>query len=269
MVRSTTTPYHLDITKAKALLAEAGYPDGFALKITAYNSSPDKEAAQAIQATFEQAGIKVELNAADRGQVTSLYRARQHEAVVGVVWSPDYLDVHSSAEFFTVNTDDSDGAATKNAAWRNHWLIPDLSAKTREGLLERNPENGLRFYLDLQTQVRDDSPIIVLYQETDRHQFVPTSTASILGPSWDTPVLLANRQEVATHWAAAEGRPMPSRTGKSGCSSSIAGLLPKQQLSVTEDADPTRWSRSAVPPPALQADWLQLPRTDERARSWS
>lgn len=181
------TPYHLDIAKAKSLLAEAGYPDGFPLKLDAYNSSPDKEAAQAIQATFQQAGIKVELNAVDRGQVTSRYRARQHEAGI-VIWSPDYLDVHSSAEFFTVNTDDSDASPAKNAAWRNHWLIPELSAETREGLLERDPEKRAEIYLDLQKEVRDNSPLIVLYQEIEQAPVRTNVKDFILGPSWDTPV---------------------------------------------------------------------------------
>lgn len=181
------TPYHLDVEKAKALLAEAGYKDGFTLKLDAYNSSPDKEAAQAIQATLEQAGIKVELNAVDRKQVTTRYRARQHEAAV-VVWSPDYLDVHSSAEFFTVNSDDSDAATAKNAAWRNHWLIPELSDKTRSGLLERDPEKRAEIYNTLQTEVRDNSPIIVLYQDVEQAPTRANVSDFILGPSWDTPV---------------------------------------------------------------------------------
>lgn len=181
------TPYHLDIAKAKALLAEAGYKDGFPLKIDAYNSSPDKEAAQAIQATLEQAGIKVELNAIDRGQVTSRYRARQHEAVISV-WSPDYLDVHSSAEFFTVNADDSDKASAKNAAWRNHWLIPELSEKTHSGLLESDPAKRAEIYASLQKEVRDNSPIIVLYQEVEQAPTRANVNGFVLGPSWDTPV---------------------------------------------------------------------------------
>ena len=47
------------MAKAKALLAEAGYPDGFAVKMAAPNISPLTEIAQSVQQTMGQAGIKV------------------------------------------------------------------------------------------------------------------------------------------------------------------------------------------------------------------
>ena len=38
--RSTYTPFKLDVAKAKALLAEAGYPDGFEVSSTRRTASP-------------------------------------------------------------------------------------------------------------------------------------------------------------------------------------------------------------------------------------
>ena len=51
-----------DPAKAKALLAEAGYPAGFSTKLLVDSTSSDKDAATAIQANMEAVGIKTELN---------------------------------------------------------------------------------------------------------------------------------------------------------------------------------------------------------------
>ncbi|MER9934107.1 ABC transporter substrate-binding protein [Mesorhizobium sp. M0088] len=180
-------PYKLDIDKARSLLTEAGYKDGFTLKLDVSSRSPDKEVSQALQETLGKAGVKVELNTLDRAQLQTRFRSRQFDAVF-FGWSPDYLDIHASAAFFTINSDDSDKSDNKNAAWRTHWLIPQLSEKTRSGLLERDPQKRAAIYNDLQAEVRDNSPFIVIYQQLGQVPVRADVKNFIPGPSWDTPV---------------------------------------------------------------------------------
>ena len=54
-------PYKLDVAKAKSLLAEAGYPNGFELRLSTTNISPQIEMAQSVQQTMGLAGIKVNI----------------------------------------------------------------------------------------------------------------------------------------------------------------------------------------------------------------
>ena len=54
-------PYKFDLAKGKEMLAKAGLPDGFKVTMTARNTSPTKDLAQAIQATWGQAGVEVEI----------------------------------------------------------------------------------------------------------------------------------------------------------------------------------------------------------------
>ncbi len=159
-------PYKLDVPKAKALLAKAGLPNGFSISLDAMAASPYKEMAQSLQNTFGQAGIKVDLRVAEPSQVMSNYRARRHDVVI-FVWAPDYSDASSTIEFFTRNADNSDTAANKNAAWRNSWLIPQLTAKTEVASHEVNSAERLKRYQDLQRDLRDNSPFVFTLQKIE------------------------------------------------------------------------------------------------------
>src|SRR5262249_44252905 len=75
-------PYKFDIEKAKALLAKAGVPDGFSVSMDVQNISPFTDIAQAVQASFAKAGVKVELVPGESKQVITKYRARNHELLL-------------------------------------------------------------------------------------------------------------------------------------------------------------------------------------------
>lgn len=159
-------PYKFDPAKAKALLTKAGLPNGFTVSLDAMAASPYREIAQALQASFAKGGIKLDLRIAEPSQVLTRYRERRHDMVV-FVWAPDYSDPSSTIEFFTRNTDNAEGVANKNAAWRNNWLIPNLTAQTEKASNEVNPATRMKLYGDLQRVVRDDSPFIFMVQKVE------------------------------------------------------------------------------------------------------
>ena len=70
-------PFKLDVDKAKQLLAQGGYPDGFKISIDVPNGSPYLEMAQSIQATFAKAGVELQIIASDDKQQTSKIRLPQ------------------------------------------------------------------------------------------------------------------------------------------------------------------------------------------------
>lgn len=159
-------PYKLNVAKAKALLAKAGLKDGFSVSMDAMAMSPYKEMAQSLQNTFAQAGIKLELRVAEPSQVMSRYRERRQDIIV-FVWAPDYSDASSTIEFFTRNADNSDTSPNKNAAWRNRWLIPQLTAKTEVASHEINSAARIQRYAELQRALRDDSPFVFILQKVE------------------------------------------------------------------------------------------------------
>lgn len=182
-----TTPFEFDPEKAKALLAEAGYPDGFELEIDVSNTDPYLSIAQSLQATFAQGGVKVRLVQNETKQLLTKYRARQHQGVL-IYWSPDYLDWNSSAEFFTANPNNADDATNKTGAWRNAWDIPELTETTYAAIRIADAAERTETYLELQETVQADSPFLVMFQQTDQAVLRSDVTGYVAGPSFDTGV---------------------------------------------------------------------------------
>jgi peptide/nickel transport system substrate-binding protein len=181
----TDTPFKLDVAKAKQLLAEAGYPNGFEIELDSSNSSPFSEMAQSVQATMGEAGIKISIVPGEQKQVITKYRARQHQMLL-LYWSPDYMDPHSNADSFARNPDNSDNAKSKPLAWRNAWDIPEITKKADAAARERDPEKRKEMYLDLQIKLQEDSPFVIMFQSTEqvaRHKDVK---GFVSGPTYDT-----------------------------------------------------------------------------------
>jgi len=160
-------PFKLDVAKAKDLLAEAGYPNGFEVRLDVASNSPQIDMAQSVQQTMGMAGIKVNIVSADAKQVIGIYRGRKHQMVL-ISWTPDYLDPHSNADSFAHNEDDSDTAKAHPLAYRNHWFIPDITAKMKAAAQEVDTAKRKGEYEALQKTVTDEGPYILMFQPANQ-----------------------------------------------------------------------------------------------------
>ncbi|MBN9024213.1 MAG: ABC transporter substrate-binding protein, partial [Rhizobiales bacterium] len=157
------TPFHLDVEKAKGILKAGGIDGGITVKLDVINQPPYTDIAQAIQATFAQAGIKLEIQPSVASQFYSKIRSQGHEAAL-LFWIPDYFDPHSNASAFALNRDDG----TKTVAWRNGWVIPELSDKTQAAVEEQDAEKRAADYKAIQLEVQQKSPFVVLLQPNNQ-----------------------------------------------------------------------------------------------------
>ncbi len=148
-------PFAFNLTKAKKLLAEAGYPNGFEIELDAENI----ELAQAIQAYFSAAKIRVKILPGDSKQVITKYRKSQHQIAL-VKWASDYLDPHYNASNFI----SSDPSQKMNLAWRNNWKSQELTDKIDQASKAKDNFTRVKLYGELQDEFFKTAPFIVLFQ---------------------------------------------------------------------------------------------------------
>ena len=162
------TPFSLDVDAAKALLAEAGHPDGFEIRLDTLTSAPFPDVAQAIQSTLAKAGIKAEIVTSEGKTLWPMYRARKHEIILAR-WSPDYTDPHSNVDAFARNPDNRPEAKlTGVLAWRNSWQDEEMNAMVVAARNEPDLAKREQRYHDIQRSLQERSPYAVMFQQTEQ-----------------------------------------------------------------------------------------------------
>jgi peptide/nickel transport system substrate-binding protein len=159
-------PYKKDVAKAKALLAKAGYPDGFSITLDHFSRAPFPDVAQAIQANLADVGIKAQLLAGEGKQVTTKMRARQFQMTL-MTWFPDFLDMHSNAQAFNYNADDSDTSKVKLPAWRCHFHDKELTDLVDKASKELDAKKRMEMYAKMQRDSMERSPFVFVLQNAE------------------------------------------------------------------------------------------------------
>ena len=149
------TSYTTDIEKAKELLAEAGYPDGFSCTMTLGNGFTDwEESAVTIQAALKQIGVDMQINEIDRSAFLSDAATGNLQCFFNrfnpFIGDPGYLvnclyTSSSNYNFFNYNNAEFDALYTKAEA-------------------EDTEEARLEDYKQMQYIFAEDCPVVELYQ---------------------------------------------------------------------------------------------------------
>ncbi len=144
--------YTLDIEKAKALLAEAGYPDGFDTSIRVITDQQFLDSATAIQNTLAQAGINAEIITGDGGTIYGAMRERQFELLVGRGGGGQLPHPDSNLRALAYNPDNSDEAKLTNyQGWRTSFFDTKLNEMIEAAMVESDEAKQKVMYEDIQT----------------------------------------------------------------------------------------------------------------------
>jgi peptide/nickel transport system substrate-binding protein len=164
---SDEAPFTYNIEKAKELLAKAGV-DGLEIEIGVREAQERIEIGQSFQNAAAQAGIKVNITLGTATQILGRYRARELDVYLGA-WGPDYPDPQTNAGTFAYNPDNSDEAnATGLLAWRNSWDTGGLTEKVTAAVTENDRDTRIRMYEEIQSEFRDTSPFVVMFQQIEQ-----------------------------------------------------------------------------------------------------
>ncbi|WP_176086692.1 ABC transporter substrate-binding protein [Martelella sp. HB161492] len=143
--------YALNIEKAKQLLAEGGYPNGFDTTIRVISTQEFLDSATAIQGTLAKAGINAEIITGDGGQIYGAMRERKFNLLVGR--GGGGLEPHpdSNLRATVYNPDNSQEAGLTNyQGWRTGYYDEELNSMIEAALVERDQDKQIKMYKDIQ-----------------------------------------------------------------------------------------------------------------------
>jgi peptide/nickel transport system substrate-binding protein/oligopeptide transport system substrate-binding protein len=149
----------LDIAKAKALLSEAGYPEGKGLPpVNLYCMVEEdvKRIAQAVAADLEKIGVQVNLNPTARNKFYEMLEVEPHQMFM-LGWVADYPDPDN---FLYVLFHTGQAGAPGNHTWYSNPDVDKLVEKARAlaDMRERAP-----LYQQAEDIILDECPWIVTY----------------------------------------------------------------------------------------------------------
>lgn len=178
-------PYSLNIDKAKELLAEAGYPDGFSKVLYIGPGTPYFEFAQSLQANAAKAGITLDLQ---MGDYLSRFRERNFDIFMGR--SGERLpDPHAILQSYATNADNSDGAPLSGLlAWRSAWDVPkELQELVVAAARETEPARRAELYAEVNALYLKSSPALITSFERIDVKAVSKRVSGYVGhPTWLT-----------------------------------------------------------------------------------
>jgi peptide/nickel transport system substrate-binding protein len=158
-------PYKLDIERARKLLAEAGYPNGFTAEFSVLNNFPYPDIAQHIQQNAEKVGVHLKIVQMIGAQLYQKARARKFEMYMAG-YGFNYPDANNVFLRHAYNVDNSEQSKdTISIAWRAGWDPGKaFNDAIRAAQVERDPAKRKAIYEDLQKKDNATSPIIYLFQ---------------------------------------------------------------------------------------------------------
>lgn len=173
--------YKKDVAKAKKLLAEAGFPDGFEVTLDVPSSAPYADIGQAVQADLAQIGIKVTLVSGEMRQVMTKTRKRGHQLAL-LAWGTDYFDPYSNSQAFCENPDDGEDGKLKLLAWRNHFVDKELNDMSLAASKELDNDKRMAMYREMQLKFAERAPFAMMLQKIASAVMGKGVSGFVIGP---------------------------------------------------------------------------------------
>ncbi|WP_223302751.1 ABC transporter substrate-binding protein [Halotalea alkalilenta] len=162
--QSEGQPFSQDLDRARELLVEAGYPDGFSMRLIFGTLPYSATVAQSLQNAAAQIGINLELERMANAQLFSRVRGREYQMSLQS-WQTSVADAHGMASRLIYNPDNRlEARNTMYPSWNSAFYSEQANQEIEEALFETDPAAREQRYHALQREVFELTPRVVLFQ---------------------------------------------------------------------------------------------------------
>lgn len=175
------TPYSHDLVKARVLMREAGYPDGFEVELMCLDFSPWLEIAAKIKADLATIGITVKMLPRPVEEFVEVEMSRKTQMFMWE-WGTDYLDPDSNAKGFAHSNSPGEDASIQALAWWVNYVNVETSNLVDQAMRELDSGKRQALYGKITETILDDGPFAILC--TPMYQYaVRAEVVDVLRPS--------------------------------------------------------------------------------------
>lgn len=157
-ITDTTGAYTQDLDKAKALLAEAGYADGFDMKLVISTGNQDYEdTAILVQAELAKIGVNLSIEKMERAQYLEATRSHNFDMAIS-----SYSSFVNDPGYFFGNCLYSQGEYNYGS-----YKSDEVDAIWDKAESSNNLEERYELYTEAQKIVAEDAPWVPLYEKAN------------------------------------------------------------------------------------------------------
>jgi oligopeptide transport system substrate-binding protein len=162
--------YPYNPAKAKELLAEAGFPNGFTVKLLASPGSARWiKIALLVQNDLEKIGIQTELQIVSGPSYMDAIQRRKEVPFAILDWLPNFNDPKDTLKSLLSGEAIKEEGSLNMAFWSN----AKVDELFREADLEMIPDRRLSLYHEIETKVVEEAPWIFLLQSDSNYYTQP------------------------------------------------------------------------------------------------
>lgn len=150
-----------DLAKARALMKEAGYEDGFSVSMMAPNNRyvNDAKIAEAVAGMLAKINIRVDLTTMPKAQYWPTFDERAADIMM-IGWHSDTEDSANFYEFLVATPDESTGWGQYNSG---NYSNPKVDEMTRASATETDPKRRAEVLQDVEQILHDEGAFVPLH----------------------------------------------------------------------------------------------------------
>ncbi|WP_318436890.1 ABC transporter substrate-binding protein [Photobacterium leiognathi] len=153
-----------DVKKAKALMKEAGYADGFTLTMLAPNNRyvNDAKVAQAVAAMLSKIDIKVDLKTMPKAQYWPEFDKCAADMLM-IGWHADTEDSANMTEFLTMTRNEETGQGQYNCGFYSN---PEVDKLVKAANVETDPNKRSEMLQTVETTLYNEAAFVPLHWQS-------------------------------------------------------------------------------------------------------